>query len=386
MGEHHRLYGTMLTFIGPRMRFNDLRNLATFAWMVVGLLLSQQIHLNQWALYRDSQARANSRERQVSRWLHNDKLEPGPLYQELITAALVEWREASVVLALDTSMLWNRFGLVRLALIYRGRALPLVWKVLEHNSAHVAFADYAELLSAAHQLLPLGCRPLLLADRGLAEVALMGEAAKLGWHFTLRTKQNIWVYRAFKPRCKLQRLLPPRSEIHLYSTVQVTEHRLGPVHLALAQVRTPKGYEAWMLISDRPTSLATLDDYALRFDIEENFLDDKSAGFQLQASELRTAQALGRLCLVLAVATLYLVCTGTALISLNRRHLVDPHWQRGLSYLQIGWRYLRRALTHMLQLLTFLWLDADPDPAPVFASRRQTLTPIAAFSAIYQLE
>lgn len=44
----------------------------------------------------------------------------------------------------------------------------------------------------------------------------------------------------------------------------------------------------------------------MRFDIEENFLDDKSAGFQLESSEIRSADALARLCLILATAILFL--------------------------------------------------------------------------------
>lgn len=42
-----------------------------------------------------------------------------------------------------------------------------------------------------------------------------------------------------------------------------------------------------------------------RFDIEENFLDDKSTGFELERSWIRSATALSRLLLVLAVAALY---------------------------------------------------------------------------------
>ena len=163
----------------------------------------------------------------------------------------------------------------------------------------------------------------------------------------------------------------------------VIKNSFGPVHLAIAHVRTQDGYEKWSLISDRPTSLDSVDEYALRFDIEENFLDDKSAGFQLESSELRDADALSRLCLVLAVATLYLVSVGTAIVTLERRHLVDTHWNRGLSYLQIGWRYLFMAVLFGKRLLTEFWLDPEPDPEPVFASRKQAATPIVAFSAIY---
>ncbi len=55
---------------------------------------------------------------------------------------------------------------------------------------------------------------------------------------------------------------------------------------------------------------------------------------------------LSRLCLILAVATFYLVSTGTAIVAMGRRRIVDTHWYRGLSYLQIGWRWVRHALAH----------------------------------------
>jgi hypothetical protein len=116
----------------------------------------------------------------------------------------------------------------------------------------------------------------------------------------------------------------------------------------------------------------------LRFDLEENFLDDKSAGFQLESGEIRDADALARLGLVLATTTLYLVSTGTAVVTLGLRAKIDTHWQRGLSYFQIGWRWIRHALAHCNCLLSFLWFEPGPDPFPVSASKRQAATPSAA--------
>lgn len=99
-------------------------------------------------------------------------------------------------------------------------------------------------------------------------------------------------------------------------------------------MQTQHGYEEWAIVSDDPTDLHTFDEYGLRFDLEENFLDDKSAGFQLESGEIRDAQALSRLALILATATLYLVSTGTAVVTLGLRTRINPHWQRGLSYFQ----------------------------------------------------
>lgn len=386
MSNHLELYRTMLAFVAQTMPMNDIRNVNTFAWMVVGLLVSKSIHLGQWGLVRVGNALAASKERQISRWLHNRKIDTAAVYRNLATAAILPWAEQRAVLALDSSVLWERYVIVRVALIYRGRALPLAWKVLEQGSASVSFVTYAPILEEASRLLPRTCQVVLLADRGFVDVALMQLAVRLGWHFTIRAKGSLWVYRAFRSRCKMSALLPPKGEVRLLHTVQITERRFGPVHLVLAHVRTQKGHEQWALISDRPTSRDTLDEYALRFDIEENFLDDKSAGFQLEASDLRDADALTRLCLVLAVATLYLISIGTAVAALNRRHLVDTHWHRGLSYLQIGWRYLSRTLASGGRFLTCLWLDPEPDPEPVYASQRQARTPTIAFSSIYFYE
>jgi hypothetical protein len=333
-------------------------------------------------LQRASSALAAGRERQIARWLHNAKIKPDAVYRDLVTAALLPWGEQTAPLALDSTVLWEKYVIVRISLIYRGRALPLAWKVLAQGSASVSFVHYAPLLTEVSCLLPPSCTVVLLADRGFVDVDLMQLITRLGWHFTIRAKSNLLVYRAFKPCYKVSALTPAQGEIRLLRTIQITERRFGPVHLVLAHVRTNKGYELWSLISDRPPSLATLDEYGLRFDIEENFLDDKSAGFQLEASQLRDADALARLCLVLAIATLYLTSLGTAIVSLQRRHLVDAHWQRGLSYFQIGWRYLSRTLAGGGRLPACFWLDPTPDPEPVYASKKQAQTPTIAFSSI----
>lgn len=73
-----------------------------------------------------------------------------------------------------------------------------------------------------------------------------------------------------------------------------------------------------------PQQAQTFREYGLRFDIEESFLDDKSNGFQLESSLIRSTTALSRLCLVLAIATLYLTAQGTQVVESGKRRWVDP--------------------------------------------------------------
>lgn len=376
MNNHNTLFYNLTQFVcDPGVRFPDLRLMATFIWAVVGLIISETVHLSHWALFRPGPAKAASKERQLSRWLHNERIRPMLIYRPLIEKVLQEWAGETLYLALDTTQLWKRFVIVRLALVYRGRALPLGWVVCASGSATVAVARYQRMLAQVAATIPPKSRVVLLADRGFLHVDLMRLIGQLGWHFRIRIKSNIQVYRATKGRRKVSALMPCPGRACFYRNVWITKQRFGPVHLALAYVQTTNGYEQWAIVSDELTGLETLDEYGLRFDIEENFLDDKSAGFQLESSQIEDAMALSRLCLILATATLYLVSTGTAVVEMGKRHLVDTHWERGLSYFQIGWRWVKRALHLGYRLLDFIWLSSEPDPQPAMASWRQFRKP-----------
>ena len=383
MSDSLTLYRTIAELIlNSRVRFHDRRCLVTFIWAVVSLIMEKSVHLSKWCNHRCGEAKAASKQRQFVRWLENDKIQEASIYRKLAQTALADWNGEILYLALDSSSLWDRFVIVRIALVYRGRALPLSWIVLEHRSTSVAFEDYKPILSEAAAILPQGCQAILLADRGFVDNDLLCAARDLGWGFRIRLKQSIRVYRASKPSTKIGRLMPAKGKALFLHKVWITDRFFGPVYLALAHVRTANGYQEWAIVSDDPTDLHTFDEYGLRFDLEENFLDEKSAGFQIESSQIRNVRALSHLALILATATLYLVSTGTAVVLLEIRHQVDTHWNRGLSYFQIGWRWIMHALSNSNFLLPFLFLEPGPDPYPALASKSQAARPIAFLSEL----
>ncbi len=153
---------------------------------------------------------------------------------------------------------------------------------------------YKDLLNKAAQLLlPFNCKVVFLADRGFADTALMAHLTKLGWHWRIRLKGSFWIYRRGRRRCKVGRVTPAVGQALFWHNVFITAQQYGPVHLAIA--RHPQSKEFWIVVSSEPTSMVTFEEYGVRFDIEENFLDDKSNGFQLEASLIRSADALSRL-------------------------------------------------------------------------------------------
>src|SRR5512143_1823188 len=365
------LYQGLLSLL-DRGQWQDPRHLKTAVNMIVGLILSSSISLTGWIPYAISRAlQAPSGQRRFARWLDTDRLDVHLLYAPLIQEALLAWGEATLYLALDTTMLWDQDGMIRLRVLYRGRAVPLAWQVVEHRSAQVAFRVYRDLLQRAAKLLPPG-RPqvVLLADRGFADVALMRLCDRLGWGYRLRIKSNFLVYRRGHGSAFVKQLLPKRrgKAVFLHD-VALTGERYGPVHVALAHPQEEK--DPWLIVSNILTGLSTFQEYGLRFGIEENFLDDKSNGFQLEDSKLRSTAAIERLFFGIATATLYLVVQGSEVVAQGHRREVDPHWFRGSSYLKIGWRWLEHAMIKGWQLITGWCLRGGEDPDPAMASRRQ---------------
>jgi hypothetical protein len=220
MTNHSTLFTNLMKFVlGSGLKFHDIRTAATFGWALVGLLISETIHLNHWALFRPGATKVASKERQFSRWLHNDKIRPMLLYPQLVQHALQDWKGKELFLALDTTVVAYRFVIVRLALVYRGRAIPLGWVVCASRSAMVPLAWYQRMLAQVAASLPTDSRVVLLADRGFAVVKLMRIARQLGWHFRIRVKSNVWVHRATRGKQKIKALMPPPHQPDPYPAV-----------------------------------------------------------------------------------------------------------------------------------------------------------------------
>lgn len=209
-----------------------------------------------------------------------------------------------------------------------------------------------------------------MADRGFADTTLMHYLKHdLIWHYRIRVKNDMWVWRPGKRPCQLKHFHLNLGEALLIQGVSITKlNPYGAVNLALA--RDPISREIWYIVSDQPTSLQTFREYGERFDIEEEFLDEKSNGFQLEKSLIRSSIALSRLRLVMAVTTLFLTVQGQQVVQAGKRRLVDCHWYRGNSYLRIGWEWVKGVLYRTWRLFPTLCLSGEIDPQRAIASQK----------------
>lgn len=254
---------------------------------------------------------------------------------------------------------------------YRGRAIPIAWKLLKHNSSAVGVKEIHPVLSSAYAFLchlPEVEQVYFRADRGFMDRQLMVSVTGYGWKWAIRGKGQVYVYDAQGVALgQIRQHLSQHGKPVFLNDVYITQQHYGPVHLAIWH--PPGARDPWFIVSNYPCSKDIFDEYAQRFQIEEGFLDLKSAGFDLESTHLRDTTALSGLIFLLALCSIFLFSEGASLVEEGERQAVDPHHRRRLSYFQLGRRAILSRLARRKPLLVKLRIPSTPDPEPLKTSR-----------------
>lgn len=334
---YRQLQAQLSQWIVPK----DQRHLHGSCENVAAILQAQSACLSHWLPYlshRDCQARSHME--RLNYFVHNAHINAETFYMPLLKQFLRAWEGMTMLLTLDTSLLWDQYCLIAVCLVWGGRSVVVAQQVLEHGSATVGFEDYSVVLEMAQQRLPQGVQVTLLADRGFEHGALIRWLQQQQWNWAIRAKSDLNITLSTGRTAAVAELLPPSGEAYLFSKVTVLQDidcHLATAHLSLAS-------EPWAVLSNVPSTLATFELYGQRFGgIEPHFKDYKSAAFDLIRSHLGGAAALGCLLMLLASATLIAIAVAVvAVIEQGRRATLDGHNQRGLSFLQLGLREIER--------------------------------------------
>src|SRR5215467_261800 len=219
----------------PYKVYGDIRRVANLVWAIVGVCLTQTIHLEAWSEIVESRATyAASRVRRFSRFLHNKAIDPSIWYKPFIQSVLKVWSsDSKLYLALDTTAL-TPFVLIRVSLIYRGRAIPLAWRAIRFPSTRVSFTEYQPVLDQVYALIPEGMIVTLLADRGFVDEAFLHYARTHHWHIRLRLKGTTIVHLPHRNPCQVKELCPPLGYAYFFHHIALLGTAAGPFHLAVA--------------------------------------------------------------------------------------------------------------------------------------------------------
>jgi hypothetical protein len=98
MGSSHDLYTRVWTTLRQFHPTLHTRRLATWTWVIVGLIHARSVNLSAVALHLASDAEAAGRIARIRRWLANPWLDTQFLYRPLIEQVLTAWRNRDITI------------------------------------------------------------------------------------------------------------------------------------------------------------------------------------------------------------------------------------------------------------------------------------------------
>jgi hypothetical protein len=322
----------------------------TLAIFALGILWSGRVSLLAVAAALPLTARHPSRERRLRRFLANPKVDVAALWPPLLTALLASLSPGEATLVFDPTPYRDEATLLCLGLVWRGRVLPVAWRVVPQQTAWPE--RLAPLLTAMLRevgaALPPGIEPTLLADRGLVGPAIIDAAQQAGWHLVLRLRAGAGeATRVRFTDGHEQRLatLPTRPGQRWDGPIAIFKDagwRSGYLTIHWAQ----GAEEPWVLFSDRPGGIARVREYRRRTTAEATYEDLKRRGFDLERSKLTPLDRIDRLLLVVHLALWWGIGLGLQTIRTGQRSRFDRHDRRDLSLLRLGRTACLETLAH----------------------------------------
>lgn len=331
------------------------RALAVFS---LGLAVAEHCSLARVAAAVPGLALVPSTTRRFERLLANERLDVRQARAAVGAAVLSQARGGTVWLALDETPQGHspsgaRLLTVALRLVYRERAIPLTWVCYRPGEAPAPLPELVTaLIAEVAALVPPSTRVVLLTDRGLAWPSLVDQCRRVGWSFLLRVQRQTRVQTPDGQTVAIGDLAPhPGTRWQGHGCV-FKDAGWRDVNVVAVWRRGTD--QPWLLVTDLAPTWQRCTDYRHRMDEEASFRDDKSSGFDWDASRVREPAPMERLLLVLQLAVCFVLAQGTFVLQHGFRSILERPDRRTLSIFSLGLRWFAYAREHFTSVTTRL--------------------------------
>ena len=269
------------------------RHLITLAAFISGIVGSKSTQLPHIATKVPNGTKPESRVKRFARWCDNPHILEEVYFLPYVDVLLRHLALQTLVLVMDGSGVGRGCTALMIHVVYKGRALPLAWRVRQAPKGHFPEELHIALVELISGLLPAGAQVVLLGDGEFDGTRLQQTLQQAGWSYACRTATSTvatWAGETFRLDA-LGSCLKPGRLIEL-KEVHYTREAYGPIMVLCCWA---KGYQGPLyLVSNMATAEEACRLYAKRFRIETFFSDQKSRGFHIHKSHISDVQ-LGRL-------------------------------------------------------------------------------------------
>src|SRR5215207_1941578 len=187
------LYHSWIEKLGHIRVGENKARVRTFAWMMVGMMMSQSVHLSYIARKIPSVAQQTSIVKRISRLLQNGALRVREWYSPVATELLSDVVASGqpIRLIIDGTKVGGGHRLLMVAMAYRRRSLPIAWTWVKGTRGHSMATTQCALFAYIRTLLPEGASVSVVGDSEFGSVELMRHFSQWGWMYVLRQKGRI---------------------------------------------------------------------------------------------------------------------------------------------------------------------------------------------------
>jgi hypothetical protein len=315
------------------------RHLITLAALISGIVGSKSTQRPHIAAQVPNGTKPESRVKRFARWCDNAHVLEEVYFLPYADVLLRHLALQTVVLVMDGRGVGRGCPALMMHVVYKGRALPLAWRVRHAPKGHFPEALHIALVDLISGLIPAGVQVVLLGDGEFDGTRLQQTLQPAGWSYACRTATST-VATGEGETFRLDALgacLKPGRLIEC-KEVYVTCEAYGPILLLCCWA---KGYhEPLYLVSNMATAEEACRWYEKRFRIEPFFADQKSRGFHIHKSHISDAQRLSRLLIAACLAYIWVVYLGSVCEKDQWRPIIHRRKRCDLSLFQLGFRLL----------------------------------------------
>jgi hypothetical protein len=266
----------------------------TLAALISGIVGSKSTQLPSVATKIPDGAKPESRVKRFTRWLDNERILEEVYFLPYVDILLPQLARETLVVVMDGSVVGRGCLALMFHVVYKGRALPLAWRVRQSPKGHCPEDLHSAVVELMGTVIPAGAKVVLLGDGEFDGTAFQDRLSQMGWSYVCRTALSTtatWEGEPFRLDVVGACLQPGRLiELH---EVYVTREAYGPVMVLCCWA---KGYqEPGYLVSNLATAEEACRLSQKRFRIETFFSDQKSRGCHIHQSHISDPQRLSRL-------------------------------------------------------------------------------------------
>ena len=325
------------------------RHLTTLAALISGSVGSKSPQLPSVATKIPDGAKPESRVKRLARWLDNERILEEVYFLLYVELLLTQLALETLVVVMDGSVVGRGCLALMLHVLYKGRALPLAWRVRQSPKGHCPADLHIAVVELMSPVLPEGAKVVFLGDGEFDGTALQDTLSKVGWSYVCRTAMSTtatWDGTPFRLDT-LGACSQPGRLIELHK-VYSTRETYGPI---MGLCCWAKEYqEPLYLVSKLATAEQAWRWYQKRFRIETFFSDQKSRGCHLHKSHISDPQRLSRLLIAACLAYIWIVYLGSLCEEEGWTAIIHRRKRCDLSLFQLGLRIIEHFLNEELPI------------------------------------